>query len=120
MSPALCSADALPASHAHSLTPSQLAFIRGAINLPAHSFYPTLPFLLPVLAPYKRIIFHCQSSSGRGPRCAGWLQDELDAVPLGDFYPEVLVLTGGIKAWYEAYGEDESVTVPISGLGWKA
>lgn len=101
---------------------SQLAFIRGAINLPAHSFHPTLPSLIPLLVPYKRLVFHCQSSSGRGPRCAGWLQDALNELPSssGEGKPEALVLTGGIKGWYEAYGEDESVTVRISGLGWKA
>ena len=98
----------------------QRAFIRGAINLPAHSFFPTLPSLLPLLRTYKRVIFHCQSSSGRGPRCAGWLQDALDALPESDrgARPAVVVLKGGIKEWYGLYGGEEGVTVKIAGEGW--
>lgn len=103
-----------------ALSCSQRAFIRGAINLPAHSFFPTLPSLLPLLRTYKRVIFHCQSSSGRGPRCAGWLQDALDALPASDegAKPDVVVLKGGIKEWYRLYGGEEEVTVRIAGEGW--
>ena len=100
--------------------PPQRAFIRGAVNLPAHSFYPTLASVLPLLRTYKRVIFHCQSSSGRGPRCAGWLQDALDALPATDSgpKPDVVVLAGGIKEWWKRYGTQEGLTVKIAGEGW--
>lgn len=42
------------------------------------------------------------TSSGRGPRCAGWMQDYLDHV--GDQGMVAAVLKGGISAWQEAYG----------------
>lgn len=29
---------------------AQTAFIKGAVNLPAHSFYQTLPSLMPILS----------------------------------------------------------------------
>ncbi|GAA5899190.1 hypothetical protein JCM6882_009279 [Rhodosporidiobolus microsporus] len=89
------------------------AFIKGAINLPAHSFYPTLASLLPILSRYPSVIFHCQSSSGRGPRCAGWYQDALDAAGISKSTSKAVVLTGGIKAWVAKYGEDEGVTVKL-------
>lgn len=99
---------------------SQRAFVRGAINLPAHSFHPTLPSLLPLLRTYKRVILHCQSSAGRGPRCAGWLQDALNALPVEDAgpRPDVVVLAGGIKEWWKRYGGEEAMTVKIAGEGW--
>ncbi|KAK0459776.1 Rhodanese-like domain-containing protein [Desarmillaria tabescens] len=73
------------------------SFIKGAINLPAHSFYPTLPL----------VVFHCNSCKpgGRGPRTAGWYQDELDKQ--GVTGSRAVVLEGGIKGWVEKYGDDE-------------
>ncbi|GAA5881869.1 hypothetical protein JCM3774_005760 [Rhodotorula dairenensis] len=89
-------------------------FIKGAINLPAHSFYQTLPSLLPILSQYRSVVFHCQSSSGRGPRCAGWYQDALDRAgsPLVE-QSKAVVLSGGIKEWIKQYGDDEQVTVKL-------
>ncbi|SCV74370.1 BQ2448_6802 [Microbotryum intermedium] len=73
------------------------SFIKGAINLPAHSFHPTLPSLLPILSQYALVIFHCQSSSGRGPRCAGWYQGLLNQHSITS--SKAVVLEGGIKKW---------------------
>ncbi|GAA5824058.1 hypothetical protein JCM11251_001504 [Rhodosporidiobolus azoricus] len=89
------------------------AFIRGAINLPAHSFYPTLPSLLPILSRYKSVLFHCQSSSGRGPRCGGWYQDALNDAGISKEQSRAVVLEGGIKRWVQEYGEDAEVTVKL-------
>ncbi|BGP56220.1 hypothetical protein JCM8202_005777 [Rhodotorula sphaerocarpa] len=89
------------------------AFIKGAINLPAHSFYQTLPSLLPILSRYHCVIFHCQSSSGRGPRCAGWYQDALDAAGTAQETSRAVVLSGGIKAWVKELGQDEELTVEL-------
>jgi arsenical-resistance protein 2 len=47
-------------------TDFESAFIKGAINLPAQSFYQTLEGLLPMLSRYERVVFHCSSSNGRG------------------------------------------------------
>jgi arsenical-resistance protein 2 len=112
--------------------------IPGAINLPAQTFHQTLPILLPILSrsvvrhigPHKllipqylspsilsfrripQVIFHCSSSNGRGPRCAGWYQDALDnnekiltEMAIGT-NSKAYVLTGGIKAWVGAYPEE--------------
>ncbi|ORY92853.1 Rhodanese-like domain-containing protein [Leucosporidium creatinivorum] len=92
-------------------TDFEVAFIKGAINLPAHSFYQTLPSLLPILTRYSNVVFHCQSSSGRGPRCAGWYQDALDERGIKN--SEAVVLTGGIKRWVELYGEDGEATTKL-------
>jgi arsenical-resistance protein 2 len=98
--------------------------IPGAINLPAQTFQATLPALypilsrsvqvnklfLPVLMPrYAMVIFHCSSSNGRGPRCANWYQEELDR--MSETKSQAMILTGGIKAWAEAY-PDELVRLP--------
>ncbi|KAL1838922.1 hypothetical protein VTJ49DRAFT_2053 [Mycothermus thermophilus] len=79
--------------------------IRGAINLPAHSFYPTRGVLydLCMRAGVKMVVFYCASSHGRGPRCAAWLQDYVGEVG-GDL--QCRVLSGGIRGWVQAYGGD--------------
>ncbi|GAA5832638.1 hypothetical protein JCM5353_006703 [Sporobolomyces roseus] len=89
------------------------AFIRGAVNLPAHSFYPTLDSLLPLLSSHKQVIFHCQSSSGRGPRCAAWYQDRLNEQKIGKEVSEGAVLEGGIKKWIAEVGLDDGETVKL-------
>ncbi|GAA5907829.1 uncharacterized protein JCM6883_001906 [Sporobolomyces salmoneus] len=88
-------------------------FIRGAVNLPAHSFYPTLDSLVPFLSSYKQVIFHCQSSSGRGPRTAAWYQDKLNDLGVSPEKSEGVVLTGGIKAWIKEYGLEDEETVKL-------
>ncbi|KAL8280059.1 hypothetical protein RQP46_007640 [Phenoliferia psychrophenolica] len=92
-------------------TDFDVAFIRTAINLPAQSFPLVLPGLIPLLASYPRVIFHCQSSAGRGPRVAAWFQDALDERGIVTSKAEVLV--GGIKGWVEKYGEEEAFTVKL-------
>ncbi|GAA6027780.1 hypothetical protein JCM8097_001713 [Rhodosporidiobolus ruineniae] len=86
--------------------------IAGAINFPAQSFYTTLPSLLPLLSRYRTVIFHCSSSKGRGPRCAGWYQDAVHAAGLQNTSSGA-VLTGGVVAWQEMYGKDEKAVVAI-------
>ncbi|KAL2195539.1 hypothetical protein P885DRAFT_39999 [Corynascus similis CBS 632.67] len=77
--------------------------VRGAINLPAHSFYPTRKSLYNLCkqAGIQTVIFYCGSSLGRGPRCAAWLQDYVDEVD-GDLKSKFM--TGGIRGWVQAYG----------------
>ncbi|KAL2174198.1 Rhodanese-like domain-containing protein [Thermothelomyces heterothallicus CBS 202.75] len=77
--------------------------VRGAINLPAHSFYPTRKTLYDLCkqAGIKTVIFYCGSSLGRGPRCAAWFQDYVNQVG-GVLEPKVM--TGGIRGWVKAYG----------------
>ncbi|KAK0205276.1 Rhodanese-like domain-containing protein, partial [Desarmillaria ectypa] len=85
----------------------QGSFIKGAINLPAHSFYPTLQSLMPILAQYTLVVFHCNNCkpSGRGPRAAAWYQDELDR--RGLIGSRAAILEGGIKGWINKYSDDE-------------
>ncbi|KAJ7660044.1 Rhodanese-like domain-containing protein [Mycena rosella] len=86
------------------------ASISGCLNLPAHSFYPTLSTIVALLATVPVVVFHCNSCKpgGRGPRAAGWYQDAIDAKGSGTSL--AVVLEGGIKAWVSAFGEDESLT----------
>jgi len=94
------------------------AFIKGAINLPAHSFYQTLPAIVSILSHIPKIVFHCNSCSngGRGPRTAGWYADALRQRGFTEASEGVLVLQGGLKAWLALYAEDESLTVKLPKL----
>ncbi|KAL1743987.1 Rhodanese-like domain-containing protein [Schizophyllum fasciatum] len=87
--------------------------IKGAVNLPAHSFYETVDAATELLKNVQKVVFHCQSClpGGRAYRAAGWYADALEKLGLptdGVFY-----LEGGIKAWREKYGEDEGVSVKL-------
>ncbi|KAN0066196.1 hypothetical protein ACQY0O_000290 [Thecaphora frezii] len=87
--------------------------IPTAINLPAHSMPQSLPSLLPLLSSVPRLVFHCNSSKGRGPRAAGWCADALEDyhARIGqqgyDVRDHVFILKGGIVAWKEAFGESD-------------
>ncbi|KAI6359530.1 hypothetical protein MCOR25_007036 [Pyricularia grisea] len=79
--------------------------IRGSINLPAQSLYPTIPALYSIFkaAGLRKIIWFCSSSRGRGNRAAGWFSDYL--ADRGDCEMESLVLAEGIKGWATSGGE---------------
>ncbi|KAK0672419.1 Rhodanese-like domain-containing protein [Cercophora samala] len=76
--------------------------IRGSLNLPAQSLYPTLPTVYSTLkaAGLKKVIFYCGSSSGRGSRAASWLADYISSQ--NDTDMQSLALEGGIKGWAAA------------------
>ncbi|POR31639.1 Uncharacterized protein TPAR_08136 [Tolypocladium paradoxum] len=78
--------------------------VATSINLPAHTLYQTRPVIYQLCkqAGIKTIIFYCGSSSGRGPRCAGWMQDYLNEV--GEASITAAILKGGVKGWQKAYG----------------
>jgi arsenite methyltransferase len=46
--------------------------IRGSYQWPAQTFYDDLPGFFEKFGNTEQVIFYCGSSSGRGPRCAGW------------------------------------------------
>ncbi|EFW17839.1 hypothetical protein D8B26_004824 [Coccidioides posadasii str. Silveira] len=79
--------------------------ISGSLNLPAQSFYPSLPTVYSILkqANVKKVIFYCGSSKGRGTRAGGWLADYLAEHDSAGM--QSLVLEGGIKGWVTA-GEE--------------
>jgi len=82
--------------------------IPGAINLPAHSFYPTLPGVVALLRNVPLVIFHCNSCgkpSSRGRRVAGWYQDALDE--MGITTSSASYLEGGIKGWASKWNGKE-------------
>jgi len=85
--------------------------IPGAINLPAHSFYPTLPGAMALLRGVPLVIFHCNScgkASSRGRMVAGWYQDAVDE--RGITTSSARYLEGGIKGWMEKWkGKEEGV-----------
>ncbi|KAI3318105.1 Rhodanese-like protein [Xylariaceae sp. AK1471] len=79
--------------------------IRGSINLPAQTLFPTIPVLYEVFkkASIKLVIWYCGSSRGRGTRAASWFNDYIQEQ--GDEDMKSVVLLGGIKGWVAA-GED--------------
>src|ERR1700733_7329547 len=90
---------------------TQDAFIAGAINLPAHSFYPTRQTAITLLSQIPLVIFHCQSCSptGRGPRVAGWYAEELNRRKITS--SKALVLDGGIKGFKDACCSGENANL---------
>ncbi|KAI6778106.1 uncharacterized protein J7T54_001526 [Emericellopsis cladophorae] len=79
--------------------------IRGSINLPAQSLYPTIPTLYSIFraAGIRTVIWYCGSSQGRGSRAAGWFADYIAERQGAGM--ESAILAGGIKAWVAAGGE---------------
>jgi len=81
--------------------------IRGSLNMPAQSFPYNMATLFRLcqgdgLSVISRVVFYCGSSNGRGPRCAGWFAEYIEArcKELGTPQtPQVYVLDGGIKDW---------------------
>jgi len=90
------------------------AVIAGAVNLPAHSFYPTRQTATTLLSPIPLVIFHCQSCSptGRGPRVAGWYAEELKNRGIAS--SEALVLQGGIKEFRDVCGTGENAELVVA------
>ncbi|VUC22262.1 unnamed protein product, partial [Clonostachys rosea] len=80
--------------------------VSTSVNFPAHTLCPTRPAIYQLCkqAGIKKIIFYCGSSNGRGPRCAGWMQDYLNEVMETEM--KALVLKGGVKGWQKKYGSE--------------
>ena len=82
--------------------------IAGSINLPAHTFYPSRRDIVQLLATSKQtLVFYCNSSNGRGPRCAGWARDTLEQ--LGITNVEVKIMDGGAKAFLAKFADDHAL-----------
>jgi arsenical-resistance protein 2 len=75
-----------------------------------------MPTLMTLTSHIPLVIFHCNSSKGRGPRAAGWyadaLEDDLRSRSAGGIEDlnkmvsqRVAVLEGGIKAWEVEFGQ---------------
>lgn len=86
--------------------------LAGSINLPAHSFYPSRHTLAKLLAGSGTLVFYCNSSNGRGPRCAGWMRDTLVEAGLADRV-QVKILAGGAKAFIAKYQHDSQRVVKM-------
>lgn len=115
--------------------------IRGSINLPAQTLYPSIPSLYTVFktAGVKQVIFYCGtymrfeddaaqkkihahkectgSSAGRGSRAASWLQDYLNAQ--GEKELKSVALEGGIKGWIKAGEKYIQEVVGYDAAAWK-
>ncbi|KAL5533944.1 hypothetical protein ACEPAG_404 [Sanghuangporus baumii] len=88
--------------------------IPGAINFPAHSFYPTRAGVISVLSDIPLVIFHCQSCgspSSRGRKVAAYYQDVLNEKRITT--SKALYLEGGIKGWTDKYKDDESLVIKL-------
>ncbi|KAJ1558574.1 hypothetical protein HK096_009987 [Nowakowskiella sp. JEL0078] len=107
--------------------------VRGSINSPAQgnffapillqfkqatAFWDNLDEFIAKYSHIPKIFFYCNSSSGRGPRCAGWYQDALNE--RGITTSQGLVLAGGIKGWIEKFSEDENLTEEYNEEWWKS
>ncbi|KAK3936353.1 Rhodanese-like domain-containing protein [Diplogelasinospora grovesii] len=79
--------------------------IRGSINLPAQSLYPSLPTIYRMFkeAGVRRVIWYCGSSRGRGSRATSWFADLIASE--GDTSMQSLALLEGIRGWANAGGE---------------
>lgn len=68
-----------------------------------------------MLSTVPKLVFHCNSSKGRGTRAAGWVADALvkmhvqsgalEAQAQQSIAQQVLILTGGVIAWTEKHGK---------------
>ncbi|OWT42516.1 Rhodanese/Cell cycle control phosphatase [Pochonia chlamydosporia 170] len=79
--------------------------IKGAINLPAQSVYPSIPSLYTLFkaAGVKKVIWTCTTSRKRGNRVAGWFDDFVREK--GDSDIESYALFEGLLGWATA-GKD--------------
>lgn len=77
--------------------------IRGSLNIPAQGFWWNRGMLyeLAYKSDMEWVVFTCGSSSGRGPRCAGWFLDHVRNTA-EDKDMQVMVLDGGVKGWVKA------------------
>ncbi|KAF8896114.1 S-adenosyl-L-methionine-dependent methyltransferase [Infundibulicybe gibba] len=81
--------------------------VRGSHQWAAQTFYDDLPKFFEKFGNTKEVIFYCGSSAGRGPRCAGWYQDYLDAE--GTQGSSAKILEGGIKGWLNKFPDQEDL-----------
>ncbi|KAL4803441.1 Rhodanese-like domain-containing protein [Aspergillus unguis] len=81
--------------------------IKGSLNLPAQSLYPSLPTLFKLVkgAGVRDVAFYCGSSQGRGTRAAGWFADYLADQGVAESEVKSWKLEGGIKGWVKG-GEE--------------
>ncbi|KAL7273519.1 hypothetical protein RUND412_003614 [Rhizina undulata] len=79
--------------------------IKGSLNLPAQSFYYSIPTLYTLAsnADVSAVIFYCGSSAGRGSRAAAWFQDYLNEKGVEKI--KSYALEGGIKGWVKEGGK---------------
>ncbi|KAK5732466.1 hypothetical protein LTR17_010522 [Elasticomyces elasticus] len=77
--------------------------IRGSLNVPAQGFWWNRGMLYELCykADIEWVVFTCGSSSGRGPRCAGWFLDHVRNTAQ-DNDMQVMTLEGGVKGWVKA------------------
>jgi len=76
--------------------------IRGSLNIPAQSFYLSIPTLYEAFsgAALKEVVFYCGSSLHRGTRAASWFNDFITSK--GNTTMQSFVLVGGINGWARA------------------
>lgn len=81
--------------------------IRGSINLPAQSLYPSIPTLYELFSTaagggagsITEVIFYCGSSKGRAPRAASWFQDHINNQHNQSNIMKSYILHEGITGW---------------------
>ncbi|KAL4785414.1 Rhodanese-like domain-containing protein [Aspergillus varians] len=94
--------------------------IKGSLNLPAQSLYPSLPTLYNLVkaAGVEDVAFYCGSSAGRGTRAAGWFADYLVEQGAEDKVTS-WKLEGGIKGWVTAGEEYTALMDGYDGAVWE-
>ncbi|ETN45254.1 uncharacterized protein HMPREF1541_10131 [Cyphellophora europaea CBS 101466] len=93
--------------------------IRGSINLPAQSLYPSLPVLLKIcqsLPHVQQVVWYCGSSKGRGSRAAGWFSDLLEDHGINNI--KSVILSGGITGWVQNGPDFVNLTEEYDERAW--
>ncbi|PQE10391.1 arsenate reductase (Arc2) protein [Rutstroemia sp. NJR-2017a WRK4] len=93
--------------------------IRGSINLPAQSLYPTIPSMCTLFSTsgILTVIWYCGSSRGRGNRAAGWFADYIKEQNNTEM--ESCTLEGGIKGWVAGGKEYVEMMDEYDAAVWK-
>jgi arsenite methyltransferase len=85
--------------------------VRGCFQHPVQTFHDELPVFHAEFHDKGKLIFYCQSSKGRAPRCARWYQNFLQekTLEVKTEKEEILVMEGGIKAFKVAFASEKDL-----------
>ncbi|KAI9291761.1 Rhodanese-like protein [Neoconidiobolus thromboides FSU 785] len=97
--------------------------VTGVINSPSKKYEDEKQELYNRVKDKKRVIFYCGSSTGRGPRIAGFYKDFLNQRQKEDDFDgnkdqKVEVLSYGFKAWYPLYKDETKLVENFDPLIW--
>jgi len=93
--------------------------VKGSVNVPssrelwsAENEDERKLWVSRILSENTTIIFHCQQSQQRGPKCARIFADSVAQANL-DQAPSIRVLRGGFSQWHASYADDDQAHLLI-------